>query len=115
MQPSSAHYREAARLVRVGWCQGEYATTEFDEGVDPDDDRAVRFCAVGAVLRAAGVEGEPTDGDCADLSKPLADYLTRRYGGSTSPDDWNDAEGQTAERVAAGLDEVAAMLEAEST
>lgn len=109
-RPLAEVYHAAAGLVRIGWCRGDYAQTLFNEGVYPDDDRAIRFCGMGAVFRAAGVEDDPGDEDFWTLSRPLVAYLKRRYG-IDCPDDWNDAEGQTADRIAADLDRVASELE----
>jgi hypothetical protein len=47
------------------WLQGELATTADHVSVDPADARAVRFCAVGALRRAAR-EIAPAENNLAD-------------------------------------------------
>jgi hypothetical protein len=38
--------------LEEGWCQDNYAVDQWDDGVDPVEDVAVKWCVTGAVARA---------------------------------------------------------------
>ena len=92
----TAALREAARLVRQGWCQGRLAETAHGAEVHPCSPEAARWCLVGAVVRATG------NGD----SYPVLDAVIAHLGfdrRGESLRDWNDAPGRTVDEVAAVL------------
>lgn len=109
-RPLAEVYRAAAARVRRGWCREDYAQNEHGLAVDPNEAHATKWCGMGAICAEAGVEGEPDDDTFWALTRPLVTHLERRYGDG-DPNEWNDADGQTAESVAADLDRVAADLE----
>jgi hypothetical protein len=94
-------------LGEYGWCRGSYARDDLDKYVPVRDPRAVAFCSIGAINRAALDLGVPVwternaFRDACDL---FADTINE-----TSITYWNDyvamdeVEVREAFRVAAGL------------
>ncbi len=105
MEPRNRHeyvrasriLRQAAALVRRGWAQDDVALDADGCTCDPEDPAAVRWCAVGAV-------------DAANDTRPyvsnvLLELLLEAHVGDAGK--WNDAEGRTADEVAAVMVAVA--------
>ena len=46
-------FESAAELVGKGWCQMEYAINAENIVVEPESKEACKFCAIGAIRRAA--------------------------------------------------------------
>lgn len=99
---------EAANIVERGWCQEWYAKDEagYDIGDRFDDDEyvaleqdACRWCAVGAITKAAGRNDVIGDRATAVVSDLINSHLPS----------WNDTPGRTASEVAAKLREAAAL------
>lgn len=100
--PEPRHYREAARVVREGWCQGAY------------DDEEGCHCVMGALHVGFGLSlSETTKADEDAMSAPLAASLRLRLRGTPKRAvvSWNDAPGRTAEDVAEALERCAEELE----
>lgn len=108
---NTAHIlRAAAARVRQGWCQGGLV------------DRHGHVCAIGAIQTVLGFAGAWTypdlereqsvrDAVIRALALPqLADKTTEWPAECPIPI-WNDAEGQTAENVALGLEYAAILWE----
>ncbi len=92
---------EAARLVRLGWCQGEARVFSAER---------CSYCAIGAVSTAA-MEGSFADEEdeedhersCDAAISALEEALGARLGIVA----WNDDPGRTAEEVAQALERAA--------
>jgi hypothetical protein len=96
--------REAADLIeRTGLAKKAYARSASGRRVGPFSERAVAFCAMGAIDRVAGGAIRPGwEAGCK---------VSARIEGATITQ-WNDAPKRTASEVIAKLREVAAELEA---
>jgi hypothetical protein len=95
--------RAAAARVRRGWCQGQL------------DDGKGNVCAVGAIMYS---HSEPDILPLRDVVvRALALPVPPLIGSEVEPDCpipiWNDAPGQTAANVAAGLEYAALVWEQE--
>lgn len=90
--------RAAARRVRRGWCQHEMS------------DEHGNVCAIGGIARYV----ETTTADDILARRTLIRALDLNGGsGFAAIPHWNDAPGQTAENVAAGLEYAALFWEEE--
>jgi hypothetical protein len=96
-----------------GWCQDTFATTELGNTCSVLSDVAARFCAAGALDRAAMVE---VYGNRNGLeAEAVADALNAeavRFGFVNLPD-FNDATDRTQAEVVALYDRVIAAVELE--
>jgi len=94
--PAAGVLREAAAIVRRGWCQG-------DVQLGPD-----RFCAMGAIWASGG------DNRLVDRAfDALREYVApgREVDWGMDPIAlWNDHSGRTAEEVATAMETVADRL-----
>src|SRR5690606_15733206 len=83
MKPPAQILREARGLIAdpARWTQGASARDEFDDMVEPCDYRAVRFCALGALLRVSRSHEEKQLIEAHDfLRKSLPrGYILPRY------------------------------------
>lgn len=95
--------RRAAALVRRGWTQGVYATDAGGHYQDWESSRACRFCAEGALRRAALEAGAPTLDTAINRALALTLVCAREVG-TRSLSAWNDTPGRTADEVAAALE-----------
>lgn len=102
--------RAADLLEEFGWAQGYYAFSETGAYAAPTCSAAVRFCAVGAMTRAAwDLTRDEYDFD-PDVALGLAGYRSFDAKGrvtSCGVPAWNDAPGRTREEVIARLREAA--------
>lgn len=89
--------RNAAALVRRGWIQGDIAADADWCTCDPEDQAAVRWCAVGAMYAANDTRPY--------VSTARLELLLEAHIGDAGK--WNDAEGRTADEVAAVMAAVA--------
>lgn len=103
---------DARDRVLSGWMQHGLAADKHGVGVRVTDDRAVRFCARGAILRAAhdhGLTGTPTETAALRAARATAARWLCRDDGDVRAhlSDWNDVTGRTAVDVALMLDAAA--------
>jgi hypothetical protein len=94
--------KRAALLVKRGWCQGAYARDAVGKDISSASNLAVRWCAVGAIRRAAVYEPQ----EIAKAVQSLAELLG--LGCTSEPEEmeivcWNDAPERTAAEVARTL------------
>lgn len=89
--------RKAAAFIRSGWIQGDIAADADWCTCDPEDQAAVRWCAVGAMQAANDTRPH--------VSNVLLELLLEAHVGDAGK--WNDAEGRTADEVAAVMAAVA--------
>lgn len=98
--------RAAAILSASGaWGAGWYAKDRFGESVDTSDDAACRFCAMGAVYRAAGISSRARTP--APIITATRAHLSKVLGCGVAH--WNDAPERTQQEVVAKLREAAAL------
>ena len=95
-------WREARALLAQGWCQCDYAQRADGRAVWVDDPTAVRWCLVGAILRARQSRWVPL------VSLTVPSGRRRRWQDAQS---WNDASGRTQAQVLAAVDARIAELE----
>lgn len=96
MSTSQILTRAAARIRRA-WCQGNSAKDQHGYYVPPKSTTAVSWCALGAIMCEGGSY------DHVDL----VEAQLRSEGDARSAPSYNDAEGRTAEEVAALLERAA--------
>jgi len=77
--------RRSLALLRRGWVRGQGAAREDGVPVRPGDERAARWCAVGAVHRATTDLG-------LDSTYSLANGLLRLVAGVRCVENWNDGQ-----------------------
>lgn len=94
----AAVYERATDLVAAGWCQNSYSKPPI-EGTEND-----RFCALGALRRAATELALPARIDMAALEWPLREAL------GTYVFEWNDSTSRTQADVVTALRCVASTL-----
>ena len=82
----------ALKRIKKGWCQENYAIDKNGEDVDPCGDKAVAWCALGAIDSIIPNEFSIIN----DCEKTL---LSMIKGNSISH--WNDAKKRTKEEVVA--------------
>lgn len=86
---------KASELVRKGWCQGTAAVDKDDRPISCDDDKAVKFCALGAI-HAVWLDSE--------MGRKLFKALVKLIG-TECVADWNDLKTQTQEEVVRTLEQ----------
>jgi hypothetical protein len=86
--------KERAVLVRAlellegdGWCQGVFARDRYGRQVNFASPRAVQYCAMGAVKRAAR-EADPYDSRLEDSAAAVLIAIVGK-----DPAGWNDRNG----------------------
>ena len=84
------------------WAQGRYAVADTGKGCASLDERAVRWCAIGAMGKASG---EGVGGEFSTQAREFANMVA--FGGSIA--NFNDAPERTQEEVVAKLREAAAL------
>lgn len=107
--------REAARVVRQGWCIGALARTREGYPIPDymDDPAAVSWCALGGILHASGARGDfGLDGLAFEAVIAVEAYLRRQPQGMGSLFKWNDGYARDGDEVAEVFEAVAAELEA---
>lgn len=103
-------HRAADLLEEFGWAQNYYAFSDSGCHVEPTSSAAVRFCAVGAMTRAAwDLTRDEHDFD-PDVALGLVGY--RAFDGrgrvtSCGVPAWNDAPGRTKAEVVQKLRDAA--------
>ncbi len=115
MSGTSSVLSRAAELVELGWCQGVSAEGPSGAEVGPLDPCAVRFCADGAIYRAASdLHGSGIPLAHASVAfeayRSAADVLLaalRGRGVESDTVDWNDSPERKAGEVVALLKECA--------
>lgn len=93
--PVLAVLKKARALVARGWCQGAAARARNNRRVATDHAGASRFCAWGALARAAG----PKEHGMREATYLLCAIL--KVNGLS---DFNDAKGRTKAEVLAAFD-----------
>lgn len=108
--------RAAALIVEKGWGRGAFALNELGEEVDPNNDDACNFCAVGAITHIAKLKMDPArepDGSYGPVNNFTCDLLARYLGvmeiknGLT---EWNDGEDRSQADVVGAMADCAAFL-----
>ncbi len=92
-------YARAAELVAAGWCQGAMARGRTNRPCNIESDRAVSFCAEGAIRKAA-----------RDLREYGEEWFTRKAEVRLDVDSltaWNDERERTQREVVGALQEMA--------
>ena len=98
----------AAQLVEQGWCR--FSAAQDDLGTplrDPLSPNAVKWCAIGALCRAAGGGFTEPNGLELEAERRLGNYLMDRFG-TAHLSHWNDGIAHDAIEVAAALRAAAA-------
>ncbi len=98
--PISEVLRKARAVEEQGWTQGAIARNVDAEMVDPDDDDAVCWCAMGALIVA-----EP------NFDRLLDALYVLRSSTNGYVDLFNDAPGRTQQEVIAAFDRAIAAEE----
>lgn len=121
--PSSAAYllEAAARLLTPSdtWTREYYARDENGEDIPEFSERAVCWCATGAIWKVSGYVGNfGPDFDARAVHEAvrfLAKVVAGPRANYTSVVDWNDADGRKKQQVVTALRKAAvlASLEAE--
>ena len=94
----------ARGFLERGWCRGWMAAHDVDGNrVDPQSDRAVAWCAYGALVAA----GMPRDGEC--WKQPAMCRLGEVLGVATPRISRFNDEQETVEPVLAAFDRAIAM------
>jgi hypothetical protein len=93
MKTAKEVFQDAAALVEDGWTQGHMARDADGDMADALGDRATCWCALGALYRAVGDDG--------DLFRNVSVTLARQIG--TAVPIWNDAPDRTQAEVIAAL------------
>lgn len=89
-------FLECARIVRRAWCQKAPAKDAEGNACGPHEERAVAFCAIGAIQRVCGVLSQE--------GHEMREALREVVGMTIAP--WND-ECETADQVASAFEEAA--------
>ena len=100
----SSCLRDAAALVRRGWCQGAVARDAEGNAVAVDDSSAAAWCAWGAILRVADARGEDA-GVRLLLANDAAGIVEDGVG--TSITAFNDVHSVSGDAVARALERAA--------
>jgi hypothetical protein len=90
------NFLECARIVRRAWCQRAPAVDKDGNACGPREERAVAFCAIGAIQRICGT--------MSDEGHEMREALREVIGMTIAP--WNDG-CETAEQVASAFEEAA--------
>lgn len=96
--------KSAKSLIETkGHTKGAFARNSAGEGTHYADADLTRFCAVGAMKRAASERFDNAYGEdfheYTDLSQAAADYFENSYDGDLDIPHWNDAPTRTREEV----------------
>lgn len=93
---------KAADLIEPdgAWIQGKYSTTYSGEDVSSNSPAACRFCAWGAIERAAGRHYD-------DAEETAIRTLYEFLGGDIEA--WNDVESRTQAEVVAAMRQAASL------
>ena len=83
--------------VRRGWCQGAMAEIVDGYRVSEDDERAVKWCILGAVWKAF---------DDDSIALRYTDELHKYIGKDVLLGNWNDELGRTQKEVVSLLEKV---------
>lgn len=97
--------KEAARLVRQGWCQHSYSKDKDGNNCWPGDENAVCFCATGAVMRGL-LNLKMFNGAKTEQEVTEAFGLAVRH----SMIYFNDCVAQSQDEVAVAFDKAADLL-----
>lgn len=92
---------KAVDFIRKGWCQRFYAVDRDGLMVSATDTEACRWCSLGALRVAYGVNKEENPAYYKVLD--ILQVRTQRMGISLTA--WNDATGRTQEEVIALFEE----------
>jgi hypothetical protein len=112
--------KAAAALLRGGWCRHTYAVDARGDEVDPCDDHAAAFCALGALRRASfDLHGRPAGVPMRARSQCLAHAAGRELSAKIDGGDdyenaitvWNDDARRTAAEVQAAFAEALRVAE----
>lgn len=81
MKTQAEILEEAKALIKPmkNWTQGYYAHDSNGKNVTPDDPKATKFCAIGAVYRAGVANGLFPNGETARAEKTLNRVAADRY------------------------------------
>jgi hypothetical protein len=91
---------EARRLIDNGWTQGHWAENMWGKAVAVNDYSACKFCAQGAMIRAADKFGVSRHMQC--IYDAVSDQVPSGYAGNFMS--FNDTNGRTKEQVKELLD-----------
>jgi hypothetical protein len=97
----------ARELVAQGWTQKAWARDAAGNGVSTFNDKAVSFCAIGAICAASErlyPESPPMMYQEARIALHNAVYDITKDGGHYSVMEYNDAKGRTREEMVALFD-----------
>lgn len=89
-----------ALMLQSGWTQGCLARDVDDRGVDPSSDDAVKFCAIGAIMRIIddadrlGDDSRKADHTATYLVEMLDDVASRDDSSVSTISEYNDSEGR---------------------
>lgn len=102
--------RKAREILskRGAWTTGDYACDKNGEPVDANDDKASRFCMLGALSRASGVAPHALCFDAVGKARAAIEGVV----GVASIVEFNDRQTRKAP-VLAAIDKAIAKLEAE--
>jgi hypothetical protein len=78
--------------IMQGWCKGAFAKDLIGNTVNPESDKATRWCAVGAMMAVANDDNLLVFGTLTNLFR---EYI----GGHISLPDWQDQPERTQEDV----------------
>lgn len=92
---------QARALVAAGWTQDVYATDEHGTDVDPMSPSACRFCSLGAIARVMGI----VDVGSGQLADDVPATVSLEKAAGRNIPSFNDAPGQTKEKVLAAFDQ----------
>jgi hypothetical protein len=86
--------RQAAALVRQGWCKNALAKDKDGKWAAPRDPRAVCWCAAGAIQKICGGPNDGWEAAAALRNVLFMDIQT-----------WNDTYARDGEHVASKMEE----------
>jgi hypothetical protein len=92
---------EARSYVERGWCQCRYGENANGERVSAGSDEAVRWCATGAIERAAMRYARRADVSYFRLWSDATEALDAHIGGFRTC--WNDSSDRTQAEVVAAF------------
>ena len=85
---------------KTTWTQDRMARDSDGEGIDPDDSRAVCFCAAGAIAKVHGLGTSQFDSACYTLAKHLGISPRGAFSGIVR---WNDDTLRSFDEVRTAL------------
>mgnify|MGYP001577014253 CR=1 FL=1 len=91
-----------SEIIRQGWIQGGLACDNQGNSADPYSPSAVKFCVLGAFLRAFGGNSSSYQNAISVTVKALPSWVCGP--GVYRIEKWNDHPSQTQETVAAFLE-----------